>query len=178
MQSEGCGLGAVGDETVVSGVERVRELRELAEFAPWKCDHKKAGARRRRREGQDWLTAAAVATAAAATTPVTAAPATAVSTTATAAAAFLARASFIDGQGAALEVLAVEHGDGLFCIVIRGHFDEAEAAGAARGTVLHDVNGADGAGLREQVLQVVLGDVEGKVPDEEFSTHMSFRLSF
>jgi hypothetical protein len=65
-------------------------------------------------------------------TAVTAAPAAATIATATTPRAF---AGFVDPQGAAAEVLAVECLNGLVGVSI-AHFDEAEAARATRVAVL------------------------------------------
>ena len=105
-------------------------------------------------------------------TATTTAAATAVTAAApTAAAALFARTRFVDSQGATFEVLAVEHGDGFSCILLRGHFDEPETARFAGGPVLHDINGIDGPRLREQILQVVFRHIEGEVSHEQFCTH-------
>lgn len=71
--------------------------------------------------------------------------------------AFFARASLVDGQGAALKVFLMEHGDGFFGVCLGGHFDERKAAGTARGSILHDADRNDAAGLGKVVLQVIFG---------------------
>ena len=84
----------------------------------------------------------------------------AATTTATAAAAsrtFFARARLVNSQGAALEIFLVEHGNSLGCFLLGPHFDEREAPGTPRGSVLHDVDCNDHARLGKMILQVVFG---------------------
>ena len=97
----------------------------------------------------DSLTTVAIPAAAAAATPA------AFTTAAIAAAArrtLLARARFVDRQRTALEILLVEHFDGLVGVFLRSHFDEGEAAGTARHAVLHDVHGHHSSSLGEVIL--------------------------
>jgi len=60
----------------------------------------------------------------------------------------------------------VKHLNGLFRIFLRTHFDEGESAGAARHTILHDINRHHNTGLREIILQVVFRRREGEITDE------------
>src|SRR5688572_22049331 len=97
---------------------------------------------------------AAAAAAAAITTVTTAATATAATatetaTTAAAAGAIFTRLSFIDGQTASIDFLAIELFDSLCSFFLAGHFDEAEAARTSGVAVFHDARGFDRAGLRE-----------------------------
>lgn len=111
-------------------------------------------------------TAAAAPTAAAATVAATATTAAAVALPATATAAeVFARTRFIHGQVATLEVFAMKCADGFLRFLIRGHGDEGKSAGLARGAVLHERGFAHGSSLSKEFLEVVLGRVEGKIPD-------------
>lgn len=118
--------------------------------------------------------AAATATAAAATTTTAAAPAAAAAATAaaaeaaattTATATLLARAGFVDDEGAAAHVGAVHRGDGLAGLFIVGHLDEAEAAGAAGLAVDDDLGTVDLPVLGEQLGEVLLGGAVRKIAD-------------
>ena len=122
--------------------------------------------------------AAAIATATAAATASAAATVTATATTtATIAAATAAlrtvftRARFVDLDGAAVHVLAMEFADGCVGFLIGGESDETESAGAAGLTVdgNHDVG--HGATLTEGVAERVFGGAEGEIPHIEFVTH-------
>src|SRR5262245_15776826 len=84
------------------------------------------------------LTPVAVATATASATSATAATSTITAATA-ARRAFLPRPGLIDRQGAALEVLLMEHRDGFIGIFLRAHLDKRKPARAARRAILHDV---------------------------------------
>ena len=135
-------------------------------------------------------TAAVAATAAAAVTTTTAAVATAATTTVTTtaattatatvaattaavgtataaatAAAFLARAGFVDGEGPAIDGLAVELADRRAGPFFGGHRDEAEAARLAGDAILHQQDFGHGAGGREQILEIVFGRVKRQITD-------------
>src|SRR5205085_9276040 len=75
--------------------------------------------------------------------------------------ALLARAGLVDRQGAALEHGAVEVLDGGLAAL--AHLDEAEAARAARLTVLDDLGARHAAELAERLAEVVGGGAEGEV---------------
>jgi hypothetical protein len=119
--------------------------------------------------------AVTIATAAAtAPTAVTAAPTAAISTTtATAAAAFFARASFIDGDIAALDVLSIQVlNRGLGAFGCR-HRNEGKTTRTSAHTVGNEVNVSNGTHLAKQVLEVIFCHVEGKIPDKQFGVHDS-----
>src|SRR5215210_5163879 len=94
-------------------------------------------------------TAVAAAAAAAATTAVAAAAAAA----ATAAGTVLTGPGFVDGEGPAAVLLAVERGDGRLGLVIVRHFDEPEALAAAGVPVVDDLGGDDLPVLTKQLFQ-------------------------
>jgi len=100
-------------------------------------------------------------------TATTATPALVAATPAAAPArALFARTRFVDRESAALEVLLVEHFNGLISFSLRAHLDEGEAAGTAGRPILHDVDRHDRASLGEIVLEVVFGGVIGEVTYE------------
>ena len=71
------------------------------------------------------------------------------------------RTGHVDGEGAAVELPAVE---GFDCGVSAFHLDETEAAGAAGIAVGDDADALDRAMLAEEVANLVLGRTEGEVP--------------
>jgi hypothetical protein len=84
-------------------------------------------------------TAASVAAAAAA-----AAAATEAASSTTAAAtttAFFTGACFVDGEGSALAVSAVESRDCGLCLLVRGHFHESETLAPASVPIIDDLSG-------------------------------------
>ena len=85
-------------------------------------------------------TAAAAATEAASTTA-TAAESAATAAATTAAGTFFAWACFIDGEGAAVVLLAVEGSNRRGCFLVARHFDETEALAAAGVPVVDDLCG-------------------------------------
>jgi hypothetical protein len=112
-------------------------------------------------------TAAAITTTAAAT--VATATAAAASTTATAVAAAttwwasLTWASFVHGQRATFDGLAVELADCLLRICVRRHRDESEAARFSGKLILHQRDLLDWSCLSEKILKIGFGRVEGKI---------------
>jgi hypothetical protein len=120
-------------------------------------------------------TVAAAATTAAATA-IAAATATAAATESTtpaptAAAAVFARAGFVDSEGAAAVLLAVEGGDGRLSLVIRGHLDEPEALGPPGVAIVDDLRGNHGPVLSEQLLEFRAIHLVAEVPDVKLLTH-------
>jgi len=67
--------------------------------------------------------------------------------------------SFVDRHGPALEVLAVQRGDGLVGLVLVRHLNEAEPAGFAAELVLDDRGRGDLAEGREGLAKFSLGQV-------------------
>src|SRR6266542_2464004 len=105
---------------------------------------------------------AVAAIAATAATATTEAAATTTATTATW--AIFAGLGFVDGQGAAFVLLAVEGGDCLLGLFIVGHFDEAEAFASAGVAVIDDLSAFDRAVRREQLFEDRAIDVIAQVP--------------
>src|SRR4051812_46528117 len=96
--------------------------------------------------------AAAAPSAAVAAATATAAGVAAATAAAAAAAAVLTGPGFVDGEGAAVVLLAVEGGDGRICLGVVGHFDEPEALAAAGVSVVDDLGGHDLPVLGKQLL--------------------------
>jgi hypothetical protein len=111
--------------------------------------------------------ATSAAVASSGTAPAATVTATAPATTAT----ILARPGLVDGQVSALEVLAVQRGDGLRPAL--AHLHEAEATRAARLAVGGDLGAVHGAVLAEELDQVVRRGGEGEVPDVDVHVALS-----
>jgi hypothetical protein len=92
--------------------------------------------------------------------PVAIAAAATATTAAPASRTFFAGARLVNGQGAALEIFLVEHVNGLGGVLLGRHFDEREAPGTPRGSVLHNVDCNDHARLGKMILQIVFGCCE------------------
>ncbi len=111
------------------------------------------------------LVALAAATIAATATAVAAAAAAG---ELTARAAGFHGARFVDGQVAAVVVLAVQSVDGALAFFAAAHGNKAEATGAVR-LAVHDQAGVgDGAVLGEEFAKVLLGGLEGKISHVQF----------
>jgi hypothetical protein len=104
-------------------------------------------------------------------TATTAAIAT-IASAATAASEFRFRPRFVHDQRASAHVCSVEFLDGRLCILFGLHFNEREAARAARGVVAHDAHRFNGARLPEQILELVLPRAEWEIPNEQLPTHV------
>jgi hypothetical protein len=103
--------------------------------------------------------AAAVST----TTATAAAVTTAAAATATATRTIFTRFSFVNVERAAIYFLAVELRDRCFAFFFRRHFDETESARAACFTIFDDVSRLNGPGLAEQLFEILIACIEGKV---------------
>jgi hypothetical protein len=97
---------------------------------------------------------------------------TSTAATATAGRAIFARTSFVDGQGATLDFFARESGDCGFSAFGRGHGDKTKTARTSAHAIGDEVNLGNRAMLLEQILQIILGGVEGKI------SHVQFRIHF
>ena len=129
------------------------------------------------------VTSAAITTVSAATTATTTAIATVSTATTTAAAtttisataaafALFHRTRFIDGQGATIDFLAMEFGDGSLCFLRRAHFHETKTAGATRHAIIDHLHPGDIARLGKEIGQVVFRHAEGQVAHIEFYAHL------
>jgi hypothetical protein len=118
----------------------------------------------------------AIATAVSTTTTATAA--SAVLGTTGAGSALFTRAGDVHGQGAAVNGLAVQRGNGVRRFLVRAHGDESKPAGTASGTVHHQIGFDDSAMCGKGVLQVVFGGFAGKISYKQFVviTHVMFSL--
>jgi hypothetical protein len=101
-----------------------------------------------------------------------AAIATIASAATTAAAKFGLWPRLVYDEGASAHVCPVELLDGRLCILFGLHFNEREAARAARGVVAHDAHRFNGARLPEQILELVLPSAEWEIPNEQLPTHV------
>ena len=95
-------------------------------------------------------------------------------TTTASARALFARASDVDGEGAAVQLRAIQGINGLLRLFRRAHRDEAEPTRFTRYAVHQQVGLDDRAVGREGVLEIVFGGVEGKIPNKQFCTHVMF----
>jgi hypothetical protein len=86
--------------------------------------------------------------------------------------AIFAGTCFIDRQGATLDFFARQGLDGGFRAFGRGHRDKTKAARTTAHAISDEVNFGNRAMLLEQILQVILGGVEGKI------SHVQFRIHF
>jgi hypothetical protein len=117
-------------------------------------------------------TIATAATFSAAATTFSAATAAATEAAATTAAfALFHRTRFIDGQGTAIDFLAMELGDGSLRFLGRSHFHETEATGTSRYAVIDHLNPGDIARLGKEIGQVVFRHAEGQIAHIEFYAH-------
>jgi hypothetical protein len=102
----------------------------------------------------------------------TAAVAATIASAAAAPAEFRFRPRFVHDERASAHVCSVELLDGRLCILFGLHFNEREAARAARGVVAHDAHRFNGARLPEQILELVLPSAEWEIPNEQLPTHV------
>jgi hypothetical protein len=114
-------------------------------------------------------TATTIATVSAATT--TAAAATVSATTAAAAFALFHRTRFINGQGPAIDFLAMEFRDGCLRFIGSAHLNETKTAGTSRHAIIDHLNPGDVARLGEEIGQVVFRHAEGQIAHIEFYAH-------
>src|ERR1051325_11278694 len=78
----------------------------------------------------------------------------------------------IDCQGAASQLFAIQSIDRLLSLLGCTHRHKGKPTRAAGGPVEHQVGLEDRAVRREGVLQVVFGDVETEVSNEQSCTHL------
>ena len=114
-----------------------------------------------------------VAISSAATTATAVFATTAATTTAR---ALFARLGDVNREVAPVQCLAIQAVDGLLGLLGCAHGNEAKPARTAGGPVHHQVGLDDRAVRGERVLQVVFSGVEGKIPDEQFITHVMFAV--
>jgi hypothetical protein len=105
-------------------------------------------------------------------TALSAASAATATLTAAAGGAIFAGTGFVDGQGATLNFLARQGLDGRFGPFWRGHGNKTKTARTTAHAVSDEVNLGNRAMLLEQILQIILGSVEGKI------SHVQFRIHF
>jgi hypothetical protein len=108
-------------------------------------------------------TAVAAAASAAATTATIAASA--------AATALFARASFVHGQAATINLFEVEGLNGCLSLAIVVDFDEAKSFAAAGVTVLDDSRVLDLAKLRKELFQTLARNAVSQIPNIQSHAH-------
>ena len=101
----------------------------------------------------------------------TAASATEAAATTAAAGACRHGLRLVDGEVAPAEVVVVQLFDRALRFLVGGHLDEAEAPGASRRHVAHDLHAFDGAASREELFEILLARGVRKVTHVKFSTH-------
>jgi hypothetical protein len=114
-------------------------------------------------------TTTAITTVSAAATTTTTAAATVSATTA--AFALFHGTRFVDGEGAAVDFLAMELGNGRLGFFGGAHFDKAETAGTAGDAVVDHLHPGDIARLSKEIGQVVFRHAKGQVAHIEFYAH-------
>jgi hypothetical protein len=120
------------------------------------------------------VTVASATISAATITTISAASATTaptISATATAAFTGFHRARFIDGQGAAVDFLAVEFRDGRLGLFRRTHFHETKTAGTSRHAIVDHLHPRNIARLGKEIGQVIFRHAEGQIAHVEFNAH-------
>src|SRR5262249_47697310 len=109
--------------------------------------------------------------ASAAVAPAAAAPVAAAAPAPTAASAVRLGTGFVDDQGPAVAILAVQGGDGRLSFLIAAHFHKAKAFGPT-GVPVHDyLSGLHRAVGFEHRLQIAVTDTVGQVPYIQLLAH-------
>jgi hypothetical protein len=102
-----------------------------------------------------------------------ASPATTTSATAAATTLF-ARASFVDGQRAAVNIFLVETIDGSPGLIAIDHFDKPKAFAAPRIAIDDHLGAFDLSELGEHLLQLLVVDVVAEIPNVQTHSHGTF----
>jgi hypothetical protein len=116
-------------------------------------------------------TVTTTATAAATESAAATAAATESTTASAATATIFARTRFVDGQGPAAMLLAIERRDRRLGFLIGAHLDEAESLGSARVAIVDDLSRNNRAVLCEQLLEFRAIDLVAQVPNIKLLTH-------
>src|SRR5262249_7350606 len=87
-----------------------------------------------------------------------------------------ARAGFVDGQGAAVVLLAVEGRDRGFRLGVTAHLDEPETLAPPGLPVGDDLGALDRAVLREELFQLRAIDLIAEVTDVQLLAHETLQL--
>jgi hypothetical protein len=87
--------------------------------------------------------------------------------------AWFPRPRFVDGEGTARELCAIESVNGAFCRVAVRHLDEAKAARAAGLAVSHNPNRVDGTIRLEELTQVLLRGGKSQVAHKDIHAEFS-----
>jgi hypothetical protein len=83
------------------------------------------------------------------------------------------RPRLVDDEVSVPEEPTVQHLDCLASLFLGRHLDEPESARPSRELVRDDSHRLDGSGLLEELAKVLLGGLEGEVPDEQLCGHRS-----
>jgi len=75
------------------------------------------------------------------------------------------------------EEASVQHLYRLRRLLFGGHLDKPESARPSRELIGDDSNRLDGAGLREELAEILLRGLEGEVTDEQLSGHRATLLA-
>jgi hypothetical protein len=101
---------------------------------------------------------------------------TAAGATAAAARTGFHRLGFVDRQVTAVVVLAMEFLDGALAFLGAAHGHETEAARAVCFTIHDEVGFFDSSALREKLVEVLFGGLEGKISYVQFHTVILFSV--
>src|SRR5271163_2221982 len=77
----------------------------------------------------------------------------------------------INANWPALDIATVEFFDRGICALLCRHFDKAEAARAVRRPVHYDLGTIDWPGLRKDILQILISDSPGEIPNVQSAAH-------
>src|SRR5260370_1702623 len=97
--------------------------------------------------------------------------------TTTTAAAFRLGPSFIDRQGPAIELLAIESGDGCLGLLIVGHFDEGKAFRPAGVPIHDDLDRCYGAMSFKSLAKRIIRGAIRQIADIQPLAHLVLRKS-
>jgi hypothetical protein len=117
------------------------------------------------------ITTVSATTIATVSTATTTATVSAAATATTAAFALFHRTRFVHGQGATIDLLAMEFRDGRLRFFGSAHLHEAKAAGTSRHAIIDHLNPRDVARLGKEIGQVVFRHAEGQIAHIEFYAH-------
>src|SRR5689334_13824579 len=117
------------------------------------------------------MRSAAIFTAFATTATATVTTAAIATTATTAAGPFFARTGFIDRHGAAVNAFAVQRLDCSVGAFFGFHGNKSKTAGTSAEFIHDQVHLDHIAVCGKEVLQLVLGCVEGKISDKQFRVH-------
>jgi hypothetical protein len=83
------------------------------------------------------------------------------------------RPCLVDNEVSVPEEPTIEHLDCLASLFLGRHLDEPESTRPSGELIRDDSDRLDGSGLLEELAKVLLGGLEGQVPDEQLCGHRS-----